>query len=157
MSKKQHFEVFSPEKQKQYEREVRLQHGPDKVNESVKRWNSYSEAQRQAIGDEGNQVYSDLVEAIEVGKQPQDEDVQKILQSWHEHIRYFYEPTLDILRGLGETYNSHPDFISNFKKLHPNLPEFLREGISQYVDELEYREIERMLSEDEALRGRGQT
>ncbi len=32
----------------------------------------------------------------------QGKKVQAILARWHEHIRYFYEPTLEILRGLGE-------------------------------------------------------
>ena len=154
MSKKRLFEAFSAEKQKDYEREARLTYGPDTVNQSIKRWESYSEAQKQAIGDEGNQIYSDLADAIEAGKPAQSEAVQAILGRWHEHIRYFYEPTLEILRGLGELYNSHPDFIANFKKIHPDLGEYMREGINQYVDDLETAEIERMLAADENLRAK---
>ncbi len=150
MSKKKLFEAFSDEKQKEYEREARLQWGPGIVNDSVKRYNSYTTAQKQAIGEEGNQVYSDLVDALEAGKPARDAEVQAILARWHQHIRYFYEPTLDILRGLGEMYNTHPDFIANFKKLHDDLPAYLQEGIGHYVDDLEYAEIERMLAEDEA-------
>jgi len=150
MSKKQLFQAFSEEEQKQYEREARLQWGPDTVNESIKRWNSYTEAQRQAIGEEGSQVYADLVKAIEAGTPPQDADVQEILKRWHNHIRYFYEPTLDILRGLGEGYNTDARFIANFKKLHPDLPQYLQDSITQYVDDLETAELERMLAEDAA-------
>ncbi len=152
MSKKRMFEAFSDEKQKEYEREARLQWNPQTVNDSVKRWNSYSKAQKEAIGEEGNQVYSDLVDAIEAGKSPQSEEVQAILKRWHDHLRYFYEPNLDILRGLGEMYNSHSDFIANFKKIHPELSTFMQAGINQYVDDLEYAEIERMLAEDEGKR-----
>jgi DNA-binding transcriptional MerR regulator len=152
MSKRQLFEAFSDEQQKDYEREARLTYGPDKVNESIKRWKGYTQAQKEAIGNEGNQVYADLVEAIEAEKSPISEDVQTILKRWHQHLRYFYEPTTDILRGLGELYNSHPGFIENFAKIHPNLGEYMREGINQYVDDLEYAEIERMLAEDEANR-----
>lgn len=150
MSKKQLFQAFSAEKQKEYEREARLQYRPDLVNQSIKLWNSYTQAQKEAIGNEGNQVYSDIVKAIEAGKAPQSEDVQAILVRWHQHLRYFYEPTFDILRGLGEGYTSHPDFIANFAKIHPDLAEYMRTGINQYVDDLEYAEIERMLAEDEA-------
>ena len=152
MSKRQLFEAFSDEKQKEYEGEARLTYGPDKVNESVKRWGSYTQAQKEAVGAEGNQVYNDLVDAIEAGKSPTSEDVQAILQRWHDHLRYFYEPTLDILRGLGVLYNSHPGFITNFAKIHPQLAEYMREGINQYVDDLEYAEIERMLAEDASKR-----
>ncbi|MFN8418218.1 MAG: TipAS antibiotic-recognition domain-containing protein [Anaerolineae bacterium] len=149
MSKKRLFEPFSEEKQKEYERSARLQYGPQTVNESIKRWNSYTTADKEKIGNEGNQVYSDLVDALEAGKAPTSAEVQAILVRWHKHLHYFYEPTLDILRGLGEGYNSHPDFIANFQKLHPDLPQFLQDGITQYVDDLEYAEIARMLAEDE--------
>jgi MerR family transcriptional regulator, thiopeptide resistance regulator len=150
MSKKKLFEGFSPEKQEHYERVARLQYGPDIVNASIKRWNSYGKAQQDAVRQEGGQIYTDLVTAIEAEKSPQGEEVQAILQRWHEHIRYFYEPTLDILRGLGEGYHTDPDFVAFFQALHPDLPEYLSEAITQYVDDLEDAEIRRMLAEDEA-------
>ncbi|HEX2623434.1 MAG TPA: MerR family transcriptional regulator [Phototrophicaceae bacterium] len=149
MSKKKLFEGFNEEKQKEYEREARLQYGPDKVNESIKRWNSYSPTQRDQIMNESGQVYEDIVTAIDTGLAPDSDDVQKILVRWQENLRNFYEPTLDTLRGLGELYNTDPAFIANFQKLHPGLPEYLQAAITQYVDDLEYAEIERLLAEDE--------
>ena len=155
MSKKKGpFSDHDEAKQQHYEREARLQYGPDNVNESIKRWNSYSQAQQDAIKEEGNQIYSDIAEAIEAGREPDSQPVQDILVRWHEHLRYFYEPSLDILSGLGELYNSHPDFIANFQKLHPDLPSYLQTAITQYVDDLETAEIERMLAEDEDLKRR---
>src|SRR5258708_32618834 len=150
MSKKWLVEGFSEEKEKQYEREARLEYGPEIVNKSVKLWNSYTKAEKEAIGKEGQQVYDDLVDALEAGRWAQSLRVQAILDRWRSHRGYFYEPTLEILCGLGELYNTNPDFIANFKKLHPDLPAFLQETISQYVDDLENAEIERMLAEDEA-------
>lgn len=155
MNKKQLFEGFGEEKQKYYEREARLQWGPDSVNESVRRWNSYSEAQQQAIREQGGQIYTEIAEALEVGNPPQSAEVQALLQRWHDHLRHFYEPTLDILRGLGEGYHTHPDFIAFFQQLHPRLPDYLAEAITQYVDDLETAEIERMLAEDAANRING--
>jgi MerR family transcriptional regulator, thiopeptide resistance regulator len=152
MSKKRMFEAFSDEKQKQYEREARLQWGADTVNQSIKLWNSYSDAKKKAIQEEGGQVYLDLVKAMEAGKAPQSAEVQDILQRWHEHLRYFYEPTLDILRGLGHGYNSDPGFIETFTKFHTDLPQYLEDGITQYVDDLETAEIEQMLADDEHKR-----
>src|SRR5690606_11077973 len=82
MSKKRLFEGFSPEQQKQYEREARLQWGSDIVNDSIKRWNHYTEAQRQAILDEGSTIYGDLVRALVAGEAPQSPRVQAILVRW---------------------------------------------------------------------------
>lgn len=155
MSKKKLFEGFSKKKQKQYEREMRLQYGPDIVNDSVKRYNGYSQAQRDAIKLENDQIYRDIVKAIKTGNSPQSVDVQAVMQRWHEAIRYFYEPTTEIMRGLGQLYTSHPDFIANFQKLHRDLPQYLEDAITQYVDNLEHAELVRMLAEDDEKRAAG--
>lgn len=149
MTKHQMFNAFSDEKQKDYERQARLQYGPDRVNESVRRWADYSSVEKEVITDEGNQIYSDLTDALEADKSATSPEVQDILVRWHQHLRYFYEPSLDLLRGLGELYNSSPEFIENFQKLHEDLPAYLQEGIIQYVDDLETAEIERLLAEDD--------
>ena len=155
MRKQPVFEPVSPEKQKQYERQARLQYGPDNVNESVRRWASYSPAQQDAIQAEGGQVYLDLADAMQAGLPAGSAEVNAILTRWHEHIRYFYEPTLDIVRGLGELYNTDPEFMAFFQRIHSDLTPYLQETITQYVDELETRELERMLAEDAARRLRG--
>lgn len=149
MSRKQSAKPFSTAKQQQYEREARLQYGRDTVNRSVQLWNSYAKAQQEIIFEEGGQIYSDLVAALEAGISPQSMEVQAILQRWHEHLRYFYEPTLDILRGLGEGYNADAEFNGFFSKMHPELPSYLQAGITQYVDDLEYAAIERLLASDD--------
>jgi DNA-binding transcriptional MerR regulator len=152
MSKKKLFQGFSPEEQKHYERKARLQYGPDNVNESIRRWNSYSEAKQEAIKAEGGQIYLDMASAMEAGKPPQSAEVHEILDRWQHHMHYFYEPTLDILRGLGQLYNNDPEFRVFFEQIHPDLPAYLEQAITQYVDDLETTEIERMLAEDEARR-----
>lgn len=148
-NKKKLFQAFSDEQQKQYEREARLQYGPENVNESIRRWNSYSNVQREIIMDEGNEIYTDLVALMEDGTPTESAEVQAVMARWHQHLRYFYEPTLEVLSGLGMTYNSQPEFVANFKKIHPDLPEYLSASVAQYVDELEYAEIARLLAEDE--------
>lgn len=155
MSKKKLFEPFSEKKQKQYEREARLQYGPDKVNESIKRWNSYTKDQKEAIQEEGGQNYKDMVKAMKAGLPIESDAVREIVKRWHEHISYFYEPTLEILRGLGDAYKNNSEFHAFFAKIHDDLPEYLSAAIIQYVDDLEYAEIERMLAEDEARRVNG--
>jgi MerR family transcriptional regulator, thiopeptide resistance regulator len=141
MGKKRLFEGFSEEKQKQYEKEIRDDKRYDQklVDQSIKLWNSYTDEDKARIQEEGGQVYLDLVALIEKGHKPDSPEVQAILPRWHQHLRYFYEPNTDVLRGLGDHYNGHPDFIAFFQKIHPNLPEFLQQAINVYVDELETR------------------
>lgn len=155
MNKKRLFQGFSEEKQKQYEREARLQYGPEKVNESIKRWNSYSKAQQETIKEEGGQNYLDLAKAMKAGKTAESEEVHTILRRWHNNLRYFYEPTLEILRGLGQLYNTDPEFMAFFQQIDPDLPAYLQETITQYVDDLETEEIAHLLAEDDELQARG--
>lgn len=143
---------FDDEQQKYYERRARLQYDPETVNQSIRRWNGYTPARQDEILAEAQAIYLDLVAALEAGASPQGEDVQAILQRWEDNLRHFYEPTLEILEGLGEAYNSDPAFITFFEKLHPNLPAYLEEAIAVYTADREHAELERLLAEDAAAR-----
>ena len=154
--KKRGLQRPNAQEQKQYEREARLQYGPGAVNESIERWQNYSDAEQAEIIAEGNQVYADLAEAMQAGKRAGDDQVVAILRRWQAHLRRFYEPSLDMLRGLGQLYNSDPRFIANFQNFHSELPAYLEQVIEHYVDALETAELQRMLAEDEELDKRRQ-
>jgi hypothetical protein len=59
---------------------------------------------------------------------------------------HFYEPSLEVLRGLGHAYNEDPRFNAFFSAIHPDLPPFLQEAIAHYVDVLETEWLERELA-----------
>ena len=136
MSKKQLFAGFSEEKQKQYEAEIANdpRYDQNKVKESQRNWKSYSTAQKEQIKAEGGAIYTDLIAVIDKGAA--SPEVQAIMARWHQHLRYFYEPTPEILRGLGQMYNQHPDFIANFQQMHPDLPAFLEQAVTHYCETL---------------------
>ncbi len=134
MSEVKMFEPFNEEQQKEYESEA-AQRWPDTYAESARRWKRYTDADKQRIGAEGNAVYADLAAAI--GQDPGSEAVQKIVARWHQHLRYFYEPNTEILRGLGQMYTDDPRFAANFAKIHPDLAEFHQKAINIYCDRLE--------------------
>lgn len=142
------FKPFSEKKQQKYERIARLQYGPTLVNESIQRWNSYTGEERNAIMQMGGRIYTQIAEAMENGLSPQGAEVQALLAEWHDHLRYFYEPNLDVLRGLGETYSAEPEFRAFFEKIHVDLPDYLTAGIRQYVDDLEAAALEEMIAAD---------
>ena len=59
MSKKNIFEGFSDEKQKQYEQEA-VENWGDTAAESIKLWNSYSDERKAEIMEEGNVIYREI-------------------------------------------------------------------------------------------------
>ncbi|MCB9136243.1 MAG: MerR family transcriptional regulator [Anaerolineales bacterium] len=142
MSQKKIFQGFSEEKQKAYEEEATNLWG-ETVKETTKLWNSYGKARQQEILDEGGAIYADL--ATNMDKGPESEEIQAMLVRWHDHLRYFYEPSIETLAGLGDMYHDHPDFNATFTAIHPALPAFLKQAIAHYVDVLETRWLEREL------------
>lgn len=139
MSKKQIFQGFNKEKQKQYQEEATGLWG-DTVTESIKLWNSYSEERQQAVLAEGDAIYTNI--AAHMDKGSQSDEIQTLLIRWHDHIRHFYEPSIETLAGLGDMYHDHPDFNTTFTAIHPDLPGFLKQAIAHYVDVLETRWLE---------------
>ncbi len=134
MSQKQYFEGFSEEKQKQYENEARQRWGDEEVGASNRRWNSYTAEEKAAIRAEGNAVYGDLLAVMDKGYD--SPEVQAVIARWHQHLKYFYEPNVERLEGLGHLYNQDPAFMATFQKMHPDLPAFLEKAIGWYCGEL---------------------
>lgn len=149
MSDKHLFDAFDNEKQQDYQRRARLQYEPEVVREAQQRWGNYNGLQKSAIMDQMRGIYADIVRAIETDAAPQGPIAQEILVRWHDNLRHFYEPTFDILRGLGQLYNTDPEFIANFQHLHADLPAFLETAITHYVDALEHKALVEMLAEEE--------
>lgn len=132
MSSKQLFEAFSEEQQAEYEREIAQKYDPATVKASVKKWNSYTEADKQRIGSEGNAVYQGFVDAIAAG--PESPATQACVERWRKHIEYFWIPKDGQLLGLAHGYNDDPRFKTNFDKIHPKLAGFILEAVQVYVD-----------------------
>jgi DNA-binding transcriptional MerR regulator len=141
--KKKMFQGFTAEKEKEYEEEAKRRYGEETVAQTTRRWNSYTEEQKTQIKEEGGAIYLDLVDAMPTGHD--SDQTQAILVRWHEHLRHFYEPSIEVLGGLGKTYNDDPDFNAFFTAIHSDLPEFLSKAIAVYVDKLETEWLEREL------------
>jgi DNA-binding transcriptional MerR regulator len=130
METKDMFAGFSEEQQKVYAEEAERRWGGENVKESQKRWGSYSEEKKRQIMQEGKNVYLDLVAAMPDG--PAGARAQAGIARWHQHLRYFYEPTTEILIGLGDLYNDDPEFNAFFNRIHPELAGFMRQAIRVY-------------------------
>jgi len=133
MSKNDIFEGFSEEKQEAYAEEARQSWDPTLVDRSQKRWNSYSTEKKKTIIAEGEAVYQKIYTQMEKGYD--SPEVGALVAQWHQHIRNFYEPSIPMLRGLGQMYCDDPRFRANFEKLSPEFPEFLRAAIAVYCDQ----------------------
>jgi DNA-binding transcriptional MerR regulator len=134
MSTGEMFAGFDEEIERRYEEEASRLWGEKHVKESRRRRDSYSKEKQSAILAEGGAVYQDLVTCL--GEDPANEPVQQAIARRHQNLRYFYEPTPEVLRGLGQAYSQHPQFRATFTRMHPDLPEFLTAAIEYYCRHL---------------------
>ena len=132
MSPQKLFAAFSEEEQEEYARQAEQMYDPETVRESNRKWKSYSAEKKQAILDEGNQVYLDMIAAMPKGAD--SPEVQAIVERWRKHMDYFWTPNLDQLLGLATMYGGSPDFKANFDQMHPDLADFMREAVAFYVN-----------------------
>jgi DNA-binding transcriptional MerR regulator len=128
------FEGFSEEQQEEYARQARERWDPKLVDQSMQLWKSYSPEKKQQVLEQGKAIYVDILAYMQAGESPGSPEIQACLVRWHQHMRYFYEPSWEILRGLGQGYATSPDFRSTFEKMHPDLPDFLNEAIQVYTE-----------------------
>ena len=132
MSPKGLFEGFSEEQQEEYAKQAEQMYDPETVRASNRKWKSYSAEKKQAILDEGKQVYLDMIAAMPKGAD--SPEVQAIVERWRRHMDYFWTPNLDQLLGLAEMYGESPDFKANFDQMHPDLADFMRAAVKIYVE-----------------------
>jgi MerR family transcriptional regulator, thiopeptide resistance regulator len=132
MSQKQFFEPFNEKQQAEYEKEAEQLYDPAVVKASNQKWKSYSAAEKQRIGDEGNAIYADLLKVMPGGAT--SPEAQACIERWHRHMEYFWSPNDEQLVGLADTYNEEPRFKANFDRVHPELAAFMREAVKVYVE-----------------------
>lgn len=126
------FEGFSEEQQEEYAKQAEQMYDPETVRESNRKWKSYSAEKKQAILDEGKQVYVDMIEIMPKGSN--SPEAQACVDRWRKHMDYFWTPNLDQLLGLATMYGQSPDFKANFDAMHPDLADFMREAVFVYVE-----------------------
>jgi MerR family transcriptional regulator, thiopeptide resistance regulator len=131
MSKRQFFEAFSDEQQAEYEKEAMQMYDPATVKASNKKWKNYTPAEKQLIGEEGNAVYEDILQAMPKGAS--SPEAQAGVERWRRHIEYFWVPNDEQLLGLVDLYNNDPRFKANYDKIDPHLAEFMRQAVTIYV------------------------
>ncbi|MBN1305299.1 MAG: MerR family transcriptional regulator [Anaerolineales bacterium] len=132
MNDRRLFAGFGEEQQEEYARQAEQLYDPETVRASNRKWKSYPVAKKQAILEEGRQVYLDMAAVMSQG--PASPEVQAIVERWRVHMDYFWTPGLDQLLELAAMYSQSPDFKANFDQIHPQLADFMGEAVRVYVE-----------------------
>ena len=134
MNQSEYFEGWTEEKQPEFEKDIRQKYG-EHAMDNVIDWNGYTKEQKAAIIAEGQvniQAMADLME------QPASSpEVQAVVARWHQHMKYFYDPSIERMRGLGQMYVEDARFMANYEKVRIGLALFMKHAIDAYCDSLE--------------------
>lgn len=103
----------------------------DAYKESISKTTKYSKSDWETINEKAYFINNKLAHCMD--KPIDDEEVQKLVQDWQNHItKYYYNCTPDILRGLGEMYISEVRFKKNYDDIRPGLAQFFSDAIKRY-------------------------
>lgn len=125
------YEGFTQEQIDRYQREVNEKYDPALVAESNRRVRKMSREQWTTVKAEGAEIERLLAE--QVGKDPADAGVQKLVHRHRMHMENFYPVSAEIYRGLAQMYVEHPEFRAHYEDIHPGLAEFLSAAMEVYA------------------------
>lgn len=133
MKTEEYFDGWTEEKQPEFEKEIREKYG-EHAFDGVIDWQTYSKEQQAAIIAEGQantQAMGDLMD-----RPPNSPEVQAVVARWHDHLKYFYDPSIERMHGLGQMYVDDPRFTAGYEKVRPGLAQFMKQAIDAYCDRL---------------------
>lgn len=104
----------------------------DAYRQSQERAKKLTKADWDRIGAETEAINTGLAAAMDAGKTPSDPDVQALVRRHYESLRYFYEPNLEMYRGLAEMYVADERFAAHYERYRPGLAAYLREAMHAF-------------------------
>lgn len=136
MEDKELYEGFSKEEMAAWNKEAKERWGhTDQYKQSVGKYESLTDAEKLQMQKDGEALMEDFV--ANMSKGAASPEVQALVQRHYDSLRFFYEPTLEMYRGLADMYVGYQDdkrFPAYFEKHHQDLPEFMRDAIYAFCE-----------------------
>lgn len=116
-----------------YQKEAEERWGnTEAYKQSAERAKNMTKEDFSRIGKEGDELMKEIAGNMDKGaKSP---EIQKLINRHYNNLRHFYEPNLEMYRGLADMYVDDKRFAAYFEKYHKNLPEFMRDSMHYYCD-----------------------
>lgn len=127
------YEGFDSEQMKKYALEAKERWGnTEAYKQSQERTKQWTKEDYKRVKEDGEQFMQHLVTKMSEG--PTSPVVQELIDQHYNSLRTFYEPNLEMYRGLANMYIDDPRFAAYFQKFHPELPEFMKQAMLAYCD-----------------------
>ena len=137
MASEHFFEGFSPEKQRQYEKELVETYGEGiqpKIDASKERIKGWTKQDFKAASDRWQVFLSELGALAEAGKSADSKEVQSLIPSHRAWLESYWTPNRESYIGLGQLYATHPDFRKQFDEVREGLADFCAEAMRVFAE-----------------------
>ena len=128
-------EILNGFDEDKYAEEAKTRWGEtDSYKESTRKWNSYSQDQKNAIKEEVKQL---TVCVVGTGGniQPNDPDVQKAVGDYLAHLnKHFYTCDAEFLRRLADMWVADARFAINYESIREGGAQFVRDAVYVFCD-----------------------
>lgn len=128
------YEGFPKDKVESVKRETEELWGhTEAYRQSRKRVAAMTREEFRAVGARGAGIEQKFAELFAAGAAPDSPEVSANVGRFAEHLRAFYDPSPEMIAGLGEMYVAHPDFRARYEAMAPGLPEYLRDAFAAWA------------------------
>lgn len=118
-------------KKKQYE-------GLDEIfDASKKRVGKWQKKDWESMKNDCDAINADLLDAIRKGLSPSSKEVQAIVKRHCEWVTRCWTPTKKSYADLGDLYLEHEGFRDFYRKIHPEMGEFLAAAMKVFAETIE--------------------
>lgn len=123
-------ELFVGFDEEKYAKEAKDRWGDtDAYKQSIQRWSSYSETQKEKIKNEGGEITTRMV-GVHAECKPGDEVIQKAVGDYLAYLnKYFYTCNAEFLRRLSMMWVEDPRFAVNYERIREGGAQFVHEAV----------------------------
>jgi MerR family transcriptional regulator, thiopeptide resistance regulator len=109
---------------------VRRRWGEKTLEESEKRVLKMGKEKFVELQAEGQEIFTAISRKMAGGAgSPQ---VQNLVRQWRQWLENFHHYSDEAVLGLGQIYSQDPEFAEFFRKIHPDLPQFMTSAVEYY-------------------------
>lgn len=129
------YEGFTKEEAEQYAKEAQERWGnTEAYKQSQERYGKMSAEEKKRVRDAGDQLLKEIAAKMKEGARPGSDEVHKLMDRHYNGLRAFYEPSMEMYRGLGDMFVSDERFTKTFEKYAPGFAVYMRDAMHAYAD-----------------------
>jgi DNA-binding transcriptional MerR regulator len=107
--------------------------GTEAYAQSQRRVANMSKEEWAMVKAEGEAIDEAVAQAMRDGAKPESAIAQAAMARKYEHLRHFYEPSMEMFAGLGRMYVENERFKARYEAMAPGLADYLRRAMDAFT------------------------